>query len=162
MRPIWSLSVLLLLMASAGCLGEDPAADEAADETSPEAPPVVKEGFDASGTMAASADPGNAAGMGICSTPSAQCDRIPFEVMDAEAPLDLEATLEWVLPANDLDLYLFSGTEQVSMDGVNQLGDEPGNQQVMRVQDLDAGAYEFVVVGWNAVGESYTLAVTFA
>jgi len=117
----------------------------------------------ATGTIAASADPLNLQpGGAICTTPTAQCTRIPFTL---NASADVTATLAWGTPANDFDLYIYQDGTQVSNDGINQFppsgpGDVAQTTQVMHAS-LDAGSYEFVVVPWNAVQDSWTLDATF-
>lgn len=157
---VWMAAAVAVM---AGCLDGDKTDDETPTSTAgPQPTQELPENITTTGMFVASADPLNIGGFAVCSTPTAECHQVPFAVTDAQSGADLTATLSWSLPANDLDLYLYFEGEQISMDGINNVGDAPNNQQVMNHPDLAAGDYYFLVVGWNAVGESYALDVTFA
>jgi len=117
----------------------------------------------ATGSVAFAADPANLATNAICTSPTSQCTRIPFTV---NSSADVTATLKWGMPANDFDLYIYQGDTQVSNDGINQFPpsgpqDVAQTSQVMHAS-LAPGAYQFVVVPWNAAQDTWTLDASFA
>lgn len=105
-------------------------------------------------------DPTSLTGPPPCSQDVSSCEYYEFTV---NGTASLTATLAWGIAANDIDLYLFQGTTEVSRDGINSLGavGVPPTSQVMHAK-VDAGTYTFWVVLWNAAADSYILDVEFA
>lgn len=99
----------------------------------------------------------------MCQGPLGACDMRPFQIA---ATFDLEATLSWDLPTNDLDLCLFrhvdSNSTQVSCDGINAASDPAGTSQVLHFPDLPSGDYRFWVVARHGVLVYYELDATFS
>ena len=116
--------------------------------------------------IVAGADPFNflPTGPGPCSQDVSSCEFYDFTV---ETAVNLTATLAWGVPANDLDLYLYQGTTQLSSDGINNVDPtnpssvQPATSQVLR-HALAPGSYTFWVAVWNGAADSYTLDVAFA
>jgi len=98
-----------------------------------------------------------------CSHPLVECRSVWFRL---DGAFDLEATLSWDLPANDLDLSLVrwdhdNGTE-VSRDGDNAAA-EPATSQVLRYDGLWPGYwYSLVIAPQGGARIEYTLDVVFS
>lgn len=163
-----------LLALSAGCLSEDDAPAATPEASAPAAnatmalPPLHFEG-----DVPVGADPFNVVpvvtpvGGGVpCSTSASACFMHDFTVpAGTNVSVALEATLAWSLPANDFDLYLYEGEEQLSQDGINGIppaAGAPPTDQVMHHDGLGPGDYTFWVVAWNSVQDGYTLDVAFS
>lgn len=118
---------------------------------------IIPEPIQEQGTFTVSFDPLNLQGGGICNTPTAECFEFPFEILGA--PVKVDATLEWMLPSNDLDFYVYEGNTEV-LSGASPIG-VPTNQEAI-TGELPAGEYTVIVVGWSAVGETFDLNVQFS
>jgi hypothetical protein len=122
------------------------------------------------GSFTAGADPFNflpatpAGGANPCSTSASTCYKHDFTVPAGTINASMEAKLMWTQAANDLDLYLYQGDTQLSMDGINQFppSGAPSPGQDMHVTGLAAGSYTFWVVVWAGAADSYTLDATFS
>ena len=156
-----------LMTFSAGCVEDSEPIDDAPTETDDNSTveaPVAKamgpqevpdQSFQVSGSWAGALDVQNIGGLAPCSAPTADCHMYPFSTTTSH---DLVATLSWSLPINDLDLYLWDmAGNELSQDGINNVGDVPGTEQVLNFPGLSAGDYQLVVVPWNAVNAAYTL-----
>lgn len=153
----WLVAMLALTLPLAGCLGDDEEPDEEPSDdtgTGTEPTPPLPEDIEASEMVVASADPLNAVGMGICSSPAGQCFRYPFST---EAEVSLDALVEWTVDANDFDLYLVEGEEQVAVSGQQP----PGTSEGFTVT-VAPGSYELVVVAWAVTQDTFTLTGTFS
>ncbi|MGB1586132.1 MAG: hypothetical protein ACPHID_03705 [Thermoplasmatota archaeon] len=160
--------LLAALAVLAGCVedSEPEPAPENPQTNETVTPPMAKvngpqqsadQSFQVTGGWEAAVDIQNAGGQDICSLATSDCDRWDFTVA---ASGDVVATLSWTTAANDLDLYLFDAAgNEISRDGINQIGEPPGTSQVLQHTGLTPGDYQFVVVPWSAVNETYTLDV---
>lgn len=158
-----SVALALLLAAafvfSAGCLEDDQAPSTEPEVAAPAINATAPAPLHWEGETMAGADPFNVV-LAECSTQASACEFHDFSI---NGTFDLEATLAWTNPANDLDLYLYEGETLVSNEGINNIGDPPGpTSQVLVHSGLPAGDYTFRVVMWNAVNENYSLDVTFS
>ena len=157
-----------LLAFSSGCLsgeGNDPAPSDA--PASPATNATVPAPLHFEGDVAVGVDPFNLVDGTPCSTDASTCFKHDFTVEEGtNVSVSLEATLAWTIEANDFDLYLYEGEEQLSQDGINQFppagASAPPTMQVLRHDGLGPGDYSFWVVAWNAAADSYTLDVTFS
>ena len=97
-----------------------------------------------------------------CGVPLTGCDGPIFNV---DGTFDLEATLSWDLPTNDLDLFLARWVaprtwEEISRDGDND-ATEPVTTQVLRYDDLPPGDYRLWVAPQHGVEIECELDVVF-
>ena len=165
MRNLLPLLAALALLLS-GCSDDEAGTDDVPAPTDAAAPAAqVPEPMHWEGEVPVGADPFNVVPVvpGPCSTQASTCFKHEFTVPEG-TEVDLEATLAWGLAANDFDLYLYEGDEQLSSDGINAVppaAQVPEPQQVLHYAGLEDGTYAFWVVAWNAVGDAYTLDVTF-
>lgn len=158
-------AVALVSVALAGCLGGDePTPLDVAPtpvEAAPDLAPLPDEIHDEK-AVPAGVDPFNFAMMDICSQSVSTCFRYPFELAEGNnstfAPVRVEASLAWMTPANDFDLYLFRDGAQVTSDGATP----PGNSEAISHDIEEPGAYEVIVVAWAVAVDTFTLDVTFA
>lgn len=161
---------LMLLAAAvfvAGCAEDSeplepetsaPSANETVDDPVSKAmgpQEVPNQSFQVSDSWTGAVDVQNIGTLAPCSAPTSDCHFYPFTTTEF---LDLSATLSWALPVNDLDLYLWDmAGNELSQDGINNIGDVPTTEQVLRFPSLPPGEYQLVVVPWSAVNASYTL-----
>lgn len=119
----------------------------------PPPPAVLPENIYDNNTVIAGADPANTAGLGICSNAASACYSYPFV---AEQAVTIQASLSWMLPANDFDLYVRAadGTEVLTAGNFATTSESVSGT-------LAAGEYEVTVVAWSVVGETYALEVLF-
>lgn len=166
-----AFALTALLAFSAGCASEDEAPAPIEDPAPGMGNATVPEPLHFEGDVPYGADPFNLVpvqtpvGGGVpCSTSASTCFVHPFTVDGTNVSLAVEAVLAWGLPASDFDLYLYEGEEQLSQDGINSLPPTgpPETTQVLHHDGLGPGEYAFWVVAWNAVGDAYTLDVTFS
>jgi hypothetical protein len=167
-----ALALTALLALSAGCASDDETADPTTDMPAPMANATAPAPLHFEGDVPYGADPFNVipvvtpvGGGAPCSTSASTCFVHAFTINGTNASVSLEATLAWDLPASDFDLYLYEGETQLSQDGINGIppaAGVPEAMQVLRHDGLAAGEYAFWVVAWNAVGDAYTLDVTFS
>jgi hypothetical protein len=157
-----ALLLTALLALSSGCLE-----DKQAPEATPDAPAPVMNATAPTplhweGDVTAGADPFNAIPVVAppeCSQSVSACEFYDFTI---NGTFDIDASLVWTNPANDLDLYLYQGETFIGNEGINNVGDPPGpTSQNLVHADLPPGDYTFRVVMWNAVNEHYDLDVTF-
>lgn len=87
------------------------------------------------------------------------CDEPTFHL---NGTFGVEATLTWMTPGNDLDLYLYRGDTQVSADGVNDEPDLFGTHQILHHHDLPPGDYSVWVTVRHGVLGQYTLDLVFS
>ena len=169
-----ALLLTALLALSAGCLeGGDDAPAETPDAPAPAMNATAMEPLHFEDDVPVGADPFNVVpvvtplGGGVpCSTAASTCFLHDFTVPDGtNVSVSLVATLAWSLPANDFDLYLYEGEEQLSQDGINSIppaAGAPPTTQVLHHEGLAPGTYTFWVVAWNSVQDGYTLDVEFS
>ena len=110
------------------------------------------------GATTASADPLNLAMMPPCSSPSAQCVLIPFNLTQ---PATFNGTLSWGTPTNDYDFYVLDSTGAQVVQGVNQATEAPGGPQ-LGSGVLEPGPYTVQIVPWSVVQDSWTFDATFS
>jgi len=115
-------------------------------------PPIHEEG-----TTTASADPLNMLGAQPCSSPSAQCEEIPFTI-GREATI--EAELSWGNVANDYDFYILDEEGTVVLTGASPPGTVGPPEQASG--SLPPGTYTIQIVPWSAAQDSWTFAATFS
>ncbi len=165
MRTPLLTSSFALLLVLAGCLGDSGSDGDLADGADPEAqaPATPPEPLHWETDIVAGADPFNVAGtFPACSQDVSSCDYYEFTT---NGTFGLTATLAWGIAANDLDLYLYQGSDLVSQDGINGIppaASVPATSQVMHVDSLQPGTYTFWVVIWNGAADAYTLDAAFA
>jgi hypothetical protein len=166
-----AIALTALVALSAGCASDDEAPGPTTDTPAPMDNATAPAPLHFEGEVPYGFDPFNVVpvqtpvGGGVpCSTSASTCFVHAFTVNGTNVSVSLEATLAWTLPASDFDLYLYEGEEQLSQDGINSLPPTgvPEATQVLRHDGLAAGEYAFWVVAWNAVGDEYTLDVTFS
>jgi hypothetical protein len=164
------LAVCAAALLLAGCSSKSPDSAASPTPTSATGNHTALAPLHFQGTVSAGADPSNfvpgtpVGGGQPCSLPTSTCYKHAFTIPgNASGNVSLVATLKWSVPANDLDLYLYQDGTQVSMDGINSLppGGVPAPEQVMHVDGLAPGNYEFWVSVWNGAADAYTLDVTF-
>lgn len=173
MRPSALAALLSMTFLLAGCASDDTGEGPASAEQESTFTPTVPEPLHFEGEVSVGADPFNVVppapvGSGMpCSMEVSTCYYHEFTVGEdavGNGTVSLTATLAWGLAANDLDLYLYQGEEQLSSDGINSLGaaEPPPTEQVLRHEGLAAGEYSLWVVVWNGAADSYTLDVEFS
>lgn len=164
------LATLAAALLLAGCSSKSPSTDVQPAPMQAAANHTALAPLHFSGSVTAGADPYNlvpigtpVGGGGPCSTAASTCYKHDFTIPAGITNTSMEAKLKWSVAANDLDLYLYQGDTQLSMDGINQFPPmgAPTAEQDMHVDGLASGSYTFWVVVWNGAAESYTLDATF-
>lgn len=162
-RPLLLLLAAMTLLA--GCLDGGGSPDDDPDDdpqTDPDDRAPLPDDISESATVPAGGDPFNIAGAEPCSEEVSGCTLYPFTV-PAGIQVEVDALLSWLNPANDFDLYLYTADgQQISMEGINQIGDPPETEHDMPPVRIGPGEYEFYVVAWAVAGGQYTLEATFA
>lgn len=97
-----------------------------------------------------------------CEGPLSSCDKRPFHT---NGTFDLEATLAWDAPANDLDLFLYRddgpASTRISSDGINGASEPGGASQTLHQSALPAGDYRLWVATRHGGLVAYRLDATF-
>lgn len=87
-----------------------------------------------------------------CGVPLTGCNG---PIFGTEGTFDIESTLTWDLPTNDLDLVLCKWVdmqcEEISRDGANNATDLPTTKQVLRYSNLPPGWYRLWVIPQHGV-----------
>ena len=149
-----SLTLLVgSLLLTAGCLGDGSDANGNAGRNDGPPPPLPAP-IEASEEVVGGLDPFNAVEGAPCTQEASGCTNYPFTLL---TPAMFNAELSWTLDANDFDLYLYRGDEQVALSA----GQPPAVSESIS-GELAPGEYELVVVAWFVTSDTYTLTATFA
>lgn len=145
--------VLVLALATAGCVGSQGDNEEEAATTGGASATFPSPVYDQRHVDLGAAPIGSAAGT-PCQTEASTCFSYPF---DAGTDTMMQARLDWTDETNDFDLHVFSSESEL----VASSSEAPPGTTERLDAELAPGSYELVVAAWAVQEDTYTLEAQF-